>query len=90
MELVVLATFAFGALLLVAGGMLLAIHILSRSLGEAHRKLMARDVSELARADLAKTVSEEWVAPTPAQAPEEARAFDPVAAWYGENQGGRF
>ena len=86
MELVVVAVFGFSCLVVVALGAYLAIRSLSIALGEAHRKLMARDLQELANSAAterwAKSYSEE--SPSKTQGAAEAAAFDPMASWYGE------
>lgn len=83
MELVVLACSFFASLLTVVVFGALALVVLSRNLNEAHRKLMARDLPELARAEQPQQ-QQEFPAEMKQQAPPEAHRFDPVANWYGE------
>ena len=81
-----MAVFAFACLGLVSLVLFAALRSLSLALGEAHRKLMARDLQELASAEATQRWAEgfQHEAQQKAPAPPEAASFDPAAAWYGD------
>lgn len=85
MELVVVAVFAFAGLALFAAYSWFALRVLAIALGDAHRKLMARDLQDLANAAAAEKWAEEPKAEHRAPSPPEAAAFDPVNSWYGSD-----
>lgn len=82
MELVVVATFAFACLLLVCVFAYVALRAMSRSLDSAHRKIMARNYTELSNAEQ----SAEWARQT-VNGQEDSKQRSEVdlnAAYYGE------